>query len=229
MNYQIDNRVSQQLDENVAAGQAPYTQLFLPFYDLLALRINNRFFWRCPTKSMLDLYDRNITNNHLDAGVGSGYFLDNCRFPSNQPRITLVDLNPNSLLYVRQRIARYSDVTLHRRNILEPLDLDRTFTSIGISYLLHCVPGPLEEKGAKIFGNLKECLAPGGVLFGATLLQDQTDKWLTSKAMMSLYQRIGAFSNTQDTEAGLRTALGKHFTDVEVWTSGCAGLFRARA
>lgn len=48
-NYQIDNRVSQQLDENVAAGQAPYTQLFLPFYDLLALRINNRLFWRCPT------------------------------------------------------------------------------------------------------------------------------------------------------------------------------------
>lgn len=223
----IDRNVSNDLDKEVIAGQAPYTKWFLPFYDLLAYSINNRFFWRCPTDAMLDLYNRNVSNEHMDCGVGSGYLLDHCKFPTNNPRIALVDLNPNSLQFVKQRISRYPNVTMHQRNVLEPLRLNTKFRSIGVSYLLHCVPGPMEEKGDKAFGNLKECLADGGVLFGVTLLQDQADLYPPGRYMMRAYQRIGAFGNTKDTEEGLRTALGKHFSNYEVWTMGCAGLFRA--
>ena len=42
------------------------------------------------------LYQEHISLNHLEVGVGTGYFLQHCRFKGT-PRIALMDLNQNCL------------------------------------------------------------------------------------------------------------------------------------
>ena len=93
--------------QQVEAGQAVYSKSMLAIYDWLVLRFSNRLIWKCPSKQILALYDRHVTANHLDVGVGSGYFLDRCRFPTDRPRLGLMDLNPNCLDATANRAARY--------------------------------------------------------------------------------------------------------------------------
>jgi hypothetical protein len=118
--------------EQAAAGQAIYTKRILGIYDFMVLGISNRLIWRCPTQRLVQHYNRHITANHLDVGVGTGYFLDRCRFPSNAPRVALMDLNRNALDFAARRIVRYKPET-YIRNVLEPLSVDAMkFDSVGI-------------------------------------------------------------------------------------------------
>lgn len=83
--------------EQVVAGQAVYSKSTLGIYDWFVVGFSNRLIWKCPSAHILALYDRHVTANHLDVGVGTGYFLDHCRFPSDHPRLGLMDLNQNCL------------------------------------------------------------------------------------------------------------------------------------
>jgi SAM-dependent methyltransferase len=143
-NNQKDGIVKQAV-ERVNAGQAVYTPLTLKVYDHLVLGFSNRFLWRCPTSTLVDLYDRNASEVHLDVGVGTGYFLDKTAWPVENPDITLLDLNSNSLEAAATRIARYQRTTL-KADISEPIPLERKYRSVGLCYLLHCLPGPISEK-----------------------------------------------------------------------------------
>lgn len=228
MKHTIDSQVAETIDQATIAGQAPYSRSFLRLYDFVVLTLNNNLLWRCPTRLMRRQYDEHLSSRHLDAGIGSGYFLDHCRFPSSNPHIALVDLNPNTLDYVSNRIRRYRDVHLYRRNILEPLNIPEQFDSIGMSYLLHCLPGAIEDKASVVFANLKECLAPGGVLFGSTLLYDQSERYKVSRLALDIYHRSGSMSVRSDTRAGLEQALKTHFPRYELQTVGCTAFFTGR-
>ncbi len=214
--------------EEVAAGQAIYTPGMLNFYDLWVLRISNRFIWKCPTSRLLAHYDRHVTANHLDVGVGSGYYLDKCRFPSPSPRVALMDLNPNSLAFAARRIARYRPET-YIRNVLEPIPFDGArFDSVAVNYLLHCLPGDMAAK-ACVFDDLAPLMSPGAVIFGSTLLQGGVERSAAARRLMEYYNSQGVFSNRRDDLDTLRRELGKRFADVAVEVVGCAALFSARA
>jgi SAM-dependent methyltransferase len=214
--------------EQVAAGQAVYTKTVLRAYDFFVLGLSNRLLWKCPTPRLLAHYNRHVTGNHLDVGVGTGYFLDRCRFPSPAPRLALVDLNANSLEYASRRLARYRP-RAYLRNVFEPLGLDAPrFDSVALNYLLHCVPGPIRAK-AVIFDRLRPLMNPGAVLFGATLLPDGVPLGPLGRRLMALYNAKGIFSNRADTVDGLERALGRRFSDVSIHLVGCAALFSARA
>ena len=71
--------------EEIVAGQAFYTDRTLPNYDLRVLTLSNPLIWRCPTSRLLRFFDTHVSANHLDVGVGTGYFLDKCRFPTATP------------------------------------------------------------------------------------------------------------------------------------------------
>lgn len=213
--------------EQVEAGQAVYTRRTLGVYDIVVLGISNRFIWRCPTQRLIGLYDKHITGNHLDVGVGTGYFLDHCRFPSQTPRVALMDLNQNTLDFASQRVARYKPET-YVRNVLEPISIDAAkFDSVGINYLLHCVPGPIESK-AVAFDHLKAVMSPNAVLFGSTLLQDGVPRSWLARRLMDVYNNKGIFSNRHDSLDGLKQALGERFREVSIEVVGCAALFSAR-
>jgi 2-polyprenyl-3-methyl-5-hydroxy-6-metoxy-1,4-benzoquinol methylase len=213
-------------DEQVAAGQAVYSERLLRSYDFLVLGVSNRWIWKCPTARLEEHYRAHVSANHLDVGVGTGYFLDRCRFPSPSPRVALMDLNPTALAYAARRIARYRPET-YRRNVLEPIAIDAPkFDSVGINYLLHCVPGSIASK-ALVFAHLKDLMNPGAVIFGSTLLQGGVSRSWLARRVMDAYNQRGIFSNRADDLEGLRRALGS-FREVSIEVAGCAALFSGR-
>jgi SAM-dependent methyltransferase len=213
--------------KEVVEGQAVYTPLALKAYDLWVLGLSNSLIWSCPTSRILALYNAHVSANHLDVGVGSGYFLDRCRFPSAAPRVALMDLNPNSLGYTARRIARYRPET-YQRNVLEPIALDAPrFDTIALNYLLHCVPGSMDEK-AVAFDHLRSLLNPGGKVFGSTLLQGGVSRSRVARRLMDIYNRKGVFHNTRDSLESLEGALRRRFAESHVEVVGCAALFWAR-
>ncbi len=214
--------------QQVEAGQAVYSRRNLELYDLIVHGISNPLIWKCPTGRLIEHYNQYISGNHLDVGVGTGYLLDKCRFPLAAPRVGLMDLNHHTLDYASGRIARYAP-EIWQRNILEPIPFkDDGFDSIGISYLLHCIPGSIESK-AVAFDHLAELLNPGGVLFGATLLHEGVERSWFARRLMALYNKKGIFSNKQDSLDGLSQVLEQRFSDVSLSVVGCAALFAVRA
>ena len=209
------------------AGQVVYSPWVLALYDWWVLGVSNRWIWRCPTNHLLAHFNRYVTSNHLDVGVGTGYFLDHAHFPSTTPQLALLDLNPTCLMTTATRVSRYHP-TVYHANILEPLSFPiPKFDSISLNYVLHCLPGAFETKGV-VFDHLKTLLNPGGIIFGSTLLyeSDQTNRIATK--LMQAYNARQIFSNTLDQEEGLRGHLMKRFAEVTIERKGYVALFSAR-
>jgi SAM-dependent methyltransferase len=213
--------------EQVAAGQAVYTPRALALYDFVVLGVSNRFLWQCPTQQLVAHYNQQVSDNHLDVGVGTGYFLNRCQFPSLTPRIALLDLNANALTFAARRIARYTPET-YCRNVLEPIFLEvKPFDSVGVNYLLHCLPGSMEEK-AIAFDHLKTLMNPNGVIFGSALLQGGVQRNWFAQRLMDVYNKKGIFSNQQDSLESLQRALHQRFKRVSIEVIGCVALFSGR-
>ena len=212
---------------DASAGQAVYTPLVLAAYDLAVVAFSNTVIWRCPSRKMLAYYNRHVSEAHLDVGVGTGYFLDRCRFPVAQPRLALYDLNPHSLRVAARRLRRY-DPAIHHGDVLQPAPIEpQSFDSIGLNYLLHCLPGTIAGKSV-VFDHLKPLLRPGGVFFGSTVLTGGVQHDPVSRGVLALYNRRGIFSNLQDDLDGLRESLATRFERHEVEICGRVALFWAR-
>lgn len=214
-------------DNDAAKGAAAYTPFSLAFYDLAVLGLSNSFIWQCPTRLILDFYNEHISDKHLDVGVGTGYFLDRCQFPSTAPTVALLDLNPNSLAATAKRLRRYAPAS-HLGNVLEPINIGSSgFGSIGLNYLLHCVPGNLESKSI-VFGHLKPLLKEGGVVFGSTILGRDVPHNFLARKLMGIYNTKGIFSNLSDCPQDLEAGLKAHFREYTIRVEGCVALFSAR-
>lgn len=215
-----------QAQDRVEAGQAVYTPLTLKIYDVAVLGVSNSYLWRCPTSKLVALYDRNVSERHLDVGVGSGYFLNKATWPVAQPEITLLDLNENSLTAASRRIARYAPSTI-AANVFEPLPTRQKFRSVGLCYLLHCLPGSMAEKAPLVFDNLMQVTEPGGRIFGATILQGDAPRSAAAQALMNFYNRKGIFSNAADTFEALNGVLGERFKKFATLREGAVVIFEA--
>ena len=209
-------------------GQAAFTKPGLALYDFLVLHLNCRLAWRCPNELILAAYRQHVTANHLDVGVGTGYFLDHAVFPVAQPRVGLLDLNANCLKRAAQRIARYRP-ELYQANLLAPVAINAPrFDSVGMNYVLHCLPGALPEKGVAI-GHLKALLNPGGILFGATVLHGGVTRNALAVALMGLFNQRRTLCNRSDDLQGLESSLKQHLQEVRIEVVGCVALFSGRA
>lgn len=207
-------------------GQATYTPRLLRVYNQVVVRFSNTFVWRCPASRIQEHYERFLAERHLDIGPGTGYYLDRARFPTPTPDITLLDPNPAVLEYTAARIARYRPTT-HAANALEPIDLPaRSFGSIGVSYVLHCLPGTMAEK-AVLFDHLRPLLAPGGHLFGATILGEPHRHSPLGRTLMKIYNAKGVFSNIDDDLPALRRELTARFDETVIDVVGAVALFSA--
>jgi SAM-dependent methyltransferase len=207
--------------------QGAFNQRTLKYYDRL-LELTCDWIWCCPVERTLELYQRHLSSNHLEVGVGTGYFLDRSRLPGPAPRLALLDPSPHCLRYTEARLARYAPEA-YRADALAPLELvARGFDSIAINYVLHCMAGTFPGKGAA-FANLKPLLNPGGVLFGSTVLRHGVPCGLQARSLMRLYNAGKVFCNLQDSLAGLTAALKHTFQHVQIEVIGCVAQFSVRA
>ena len=88
---------------NTDNGTKIYTPLTLKLYDWWVLCISNSYAWNCSTKDILIPYFlQNLSPNHLDIGVGTGYYLT--KIPAHY-NISLMDLNPASLKAASARVG----------------------------------------------------------------------------------------------------------------------------
>jgi SAM-dependent methyltransferase len=212
---------------DTAAGAAMYNKPMLHFYDLGVMGFNNHLVWKCPTSKLLEFYNQHVSGNHLDVGVGSGFYPDKCTFPVSRPRIVLMDLNPNALDFTANRIKRYNPTT-YQVDVLQPITLDIPgFDSISLYYLLHCLPGTMKSKTAA-FANLKPLLNEGGVLFGSTILGEGKPFNLLGRLQMKVGTATGAAPFAQDNLADLEQGLSTHFADYETQMVGHVALFMGR-
>jgi 2-polyprenyl-3-methyl-5-hydroxy-6-metoxy-1,4-benzoquinol methylase len=213
--------------EAVLNGDAHvYTKPVLAIYDPIALGIVCPVAWHCSRRVMLEHYDRNIRNRHLDIGPGTGYFLDKCRFPTSSPSIVIADLNETVLETVSNRIARYAPEALVR-DAMHPLDLgERRFESVGIMNIIHCLPGTMAQKTA-VFDNVRDHVEPGGRIFGSTVLSKGVGNGPFASWLMRQYNKVGTFQNTDDSLEQLDIELSRRFADYRIRVKGSMALFEA--
>ncbi|MFN0073455.1 MAG: class I SAM-dependent methyltransferase [Chloroflexota bacterium] len=203
-----------------------YRAPFLAVYDWFVLGFMNHVMWRCPTRTLLAQYDAYVSAHHLDVGVGTGYYLDQCQFPTLSPSLTLLDVSPSPLKWAARRLSRY-EPRLHATSVLEPIDLaGERFDSIGLNYVVHCLPGRFPAKAAA-FRNLRPLLRPGGVLFGATMLGKGVHRHLPAECFFRASNMLRVFGNRHDDLGALKQALTEQFSQVEIRVVGCMALFVA--
>lgn len=214
-------------EADVEAGQAAYTPLSLALYDLWVTQISNRFIWRCAPERIQRFFDQHVSENHLEVGVGSGYYPAHCEKLGAGSRVALMDLNPDSLDFTAKRLARLAPEKI-QADVLQPIEQEiAPFDSICLNYLIHCLPGSIDTK-AVVFENLKPLLNPGGVLFGTTLLQGGVQRTPQARLLMALYNRRKLITNRYDDLRGLRKGLEANFSGVEIDVQGAVALFAAK-
>jgi SAM-dependent methyltransferase len=173
------------------------------------------------------MYNAFVSGRHLDIGVATGCLLDECRFPVAAPEITLMDLNPNSLGRAARRLARYAPRT-HQANVLEAWGLpSEAYDSVAMNNLIHCLPGAMPEK-AVVFEHARTALAPGGVLFGATILGRGVEHTWRSSAALWDTNRRGEITCLDDSLEDLDAGLARVFDSHEIRIRGVIALFNAR-
>jgi hypothetical protein len=217
---------------DVAAGHRVYTSRFLSVYDPVVLGWFSTTGWRCRAAVVTGHYDTHVSANHLDVGVGTGYFLDRCMFPTPIPRLALMDLNPACLAAASRRMSRFEPET-HVVDVLEPigpqLDGDvEGFDSIALTYLLHCLPGDMTKKAA-VFEHVLALANPGATVFGATLLSGGVPRNWYARQVMAFNNNRKIFSNASDDLDGLEAALNEHLDDTSIRIVGCVALFAGTA
>jgi SAM-dependent methyltransferase len=214
--------------KGTSAGAAVYTPLTLRVYDWWVLGMSNRFAWDCPTRDvLLPFFRQHMGHRHLDVGVGTGFYLA-AATPPRDTRLVLMDLNLESLHRAQGR-AGLTLTRLVHHDVMEPFpaDVGQGLDSVSLFYLLHCLPGPMVRK-TRVFANIKGHLAPGGVVYGATILGDDANHNALGRRLMRIYNSKGIFGNHADTVDGLEQALASHFWWFTIRVVGKVALFEAR-
>lgn len=216
--------VKQISEEDIKAGQAVYTQFLLKIYDIFVVNLSNRWVWRCPKQYQLEQFKKYASDNHLDIGVGTGYYLKEHQWPSSTS-LGLMDLNPECLASAKKATAHLSPETYQVDIFKEPPDfLKNHFDSVSINYLLHCLPGDMNSKSVAI-QNAVAMLKPGATLFGSTILSEESLQTAASRLLINIYNKRKFFANQSDTLTSLKDALDSHLERVEIKTIGCVALF----
>lgn len=204
-----------------------YTKLGLHVYDPLIVKLVAPRVWGCDPGILLEHYRRHVTSNHADIGVGTGFFLDRCGFESPNPRLALIDLQPNCLEHTARRLSRYRPST-YLRDVLCAVDgiPGGPFDSVALGGIIHCLAGDLSLK-SRVFDNIRSLTRPGTKIFGYTLVYDGVRQRASRRLIHPLLNRLRVIDNANDHSTDLYAALSARFIDCNVELIGCMALFSA--
>jgi SAM-dependent methyltransferase len=213
-------------DDPAYKGQAGYNPVLLAIYDPWVMGVMARAVWKLPLPPVVERYRANLRRRHLDVGPGTGYFIDKAEPPVGT-EITLLDPNRHVLRRAGRRLAALRPTTVEA-DVMKPLPVAGPFDSAALSFVLHCLRGPDDNKAIAI-RNIAAVLAPDGVLFGGTILGLDERHTRSARAFLRAANKKGDFDNLGDTAEGLRSNLSASFREVEVETIGSAAVFTATA
>jgi ubiquinone/menaquinone biosynthesis C-methylase UbiE len=205
-------------------GQAGYNPLLLAIYDAWVLKFMAPVVWKTPVPPGVERYRRHLGSRHLDVGPGTGYFIQKAGPPAGT-EITLLDPNPHVLKHASRRLASMAPATVEA-DVMKPLPVDGPFDSAALSFVLHCLRGPMTNKATAV-RNIANVLTPDGVLFGGTVLGSEASHTRPARAFLWAVNKKGDFDNLEDTVEGLHGMLSASFRDVEIEVSGSSALFSA--
>ncbi|HTF69157.1 MAG TPA: class I SAM-dependent methyltransferase [Edaphobacter sp.] len=213
---------------NTESGASVYSPTILKLYDFGVLGLSNRFVWQCPTKTvLLPFYKEHLGLKHLDVGVGTGFYIARAGLTRSH-QVSLLDLNENSLQAAAAQVKK-AKVRTFMRDVMQPSSepADTGYDSISLFYLLHCLPGTMDDKETAIV-NLKRYLSKDGVLYGATILGDEAAHNAVGRVLLRLYNEKGVFHNMADTLGDLQRMLRRQFQNVQIQRHNKVALFVAR-
>lgn len=203
-----------------------YTRANLRIYDAVVMGLLARHVWDCPADTFVEHYRRHITSNHADIGVGTGYCLDRCGFDTPDPRLVLIDLQPNCLEYAARRLARYRPQILVR-DVLQPMpDLSRRFDSVALGGVLHCLPGGMRDK-SRVFDTLQSLTHSGSKIFGYSLVTDPVQRRRRGEVVLDMLNRMRVVDNADDRASDLERELSSRFAQSSVEQVGYLAFFSA--
>jgi ubiquinone/menaquinone biosynthesis C-methylase UbiE len=205
-------------------GQAGYNPLLLAIYDVWVLKFMARAVWKTPIPPVVERYHRHLGSRHLDVGPGTGYFIQMARPPAGT-EITLLDPNPHVLKHASRRLASMAPATVEA-DVMKPLPVDGPFDSAALSFVLHCLRGPMTNKATAV-RNIADVLTPDGVLFGGTVLGSEASHTRPARAFLWAVNKEGRLR--QPRRHGRRPSRDarRAFRDVEIEVTGSSALFSA--
>jgi SAM-dependent methyltransferase len=205
-------------------GQAGYNTAMLAIYDVWVLKFMTKAVWKVPVAPGVDRYRQHMGHRHLDVGPGTGFFIEKAD-PPPDTEITVLDPNPTVLRHVAKRLEGRHPVTVEA-DVMKPLPVDGPFDSAALSFVLHCLRGPEENKAVAV-RNIADVLSPEGTLFGGTVLGLQGNHTRSARAFLRAANKQGGFDNLGDTAEGVRRILEMSFSSVDVDVVGSAAFFVA--
>jgi len=204
-------------------------------YDYLVYEINCRFGWGVSRHQIQATYDKfaGRSNSHCEVGLASPSFL--LRAVSTSASVLCVDVDQH---WLSQADNTLKDIGFVKRqtclhSITHPLPAEHSYglyESLGLNFVLHCVTpdeglGPTAKGVA--FQHLKALLAPGGVVFGSTILGDGADHTSFGTTVMDSFNSNGIFANRLDSAEDLCASLSAAFARFEVAQVGATVIFVA--
>ncbi|KAK2021248.1 methyltransferase domain-containing protein, partial [Colletotrichum zoysiae] len=236
-------------------GNAIYFPFFLRWiYDILTLDIYCPLVWGCSKKILQRHYskpvsaaasgDLNGRPRLLDIGVGTGYWVAHAPL-APRTSILLVDINENPLIESKKRISKAHPTVLLETDKMDVFDLGSArpvaldpasnraqggmkFDVTSCMLLLHCLPGPSNNKG-KALARLSHVIEKDGVLVGATVLGRGVKHNVLGQFIMFWHNLLGIFHNHEDGANDIIEPLKCAFSIVEWRIEGTMLLFEARS
>lgn len=204
-----------------------YSGLILELYDFLILKLSSVLIWRCRTAKLIQLYRSNVSRQHLEVGVGTGYLLNRAVFPSHWVQLHILDCNLKVLQHAYYRLARYNPTPVLCDLMSSDWPAFPKQQSIGMNYVWHALEGSSAER-AKVFGKLAARLTPTGVLFGSSVVGINPKMPSLTQKVSRHWLRLGLFNNQGDHPDVLRSILCEYFEEVSVSQEGQVMLFVAK-
>ena len=198
---------------------------------------NAKLVFNYPIQGHLQLYHKYLSKslNHLEIGVASAYDLINCDIENNKSNIniTLMDYDDHPLNMAKKQLLQHgfnesnlkticTDILQLKPGMFEANNINKAYDTIAMGFLLHCIPGSMNEKFSIILNNLSSVMDENTKLFGMTVC-NPTQEILKRNRFKSLggfvistAQRQGDMYNTQDTPQHVEDTLKQYFDDYKI-------------
>lgn len=184
--------------------------------------------WKCPKQHLEQQFISNVTLNHLEVGVTSGFDFTK-RLKANR-NLNMVYLDPDA-----KALKQAGKNTAHLKPRLFQGSLvhqwgftNQKFSSINLNFVLHGLQGDFEDKVNALCMNARSCLADNGKVFGSAILRDRISTNPVSEYFFKRCNRAGIMNNEKDSFRKLERMLNYFFTNVHITMVGYVVMFEGK-